>query len=314
MKISKHILFVLVAGFPFLTFAAGNPFLGAKLYVSPTSNAKHWAEANRATRPSDAALMDKIADESLATWFGNWNRDVQSAVNDAVTKATNAGALPVLVAYNIPWRDCRSYSGGVSASVKAYQRWMRSFASGIGNRKAVVLLEPDALASLDCLNSTQQQKRLELIRHAVRVLNGLGGTSVYLDGGHPHWHLPEVMADRLRQAGVGEVRGFTLNVSNFVSTDISVSYGNYLSGLLGGKAFIIDTSRNGLGLAPNYEWCNPEGRALGSQPTTTPSHSLVDALLWVKEPGASDGQCNGGPAAGVFWPEYALGLAKRANW
>jgi endoglucanase len=40
--------------------------------------------------------------------------------------------------------------------------------------------------------------------------------------------------------------------------------------------------------------------------------ALLDALLWIKAPGESDGSCAGGPAAGVWWPAYALGLARRA--
>ena len=34
--------------------------------------------------------------------------------------------------------------------------------------------------------------------------------------------------------------------------------------------------------------------------------------LWIKTPGESDGECHGGPAAGAWWPTYALGLARRA--
>ena len=41
--------------------------------------------------------------------------------------------------------------------------------------------------------------------------------------------------------------------------------------------------------------------------------SLLDAFVWIKRPGESDGTCNGGPPAGSWWPEYALGLAQRAN-
>jgi endoglucanase len=33
-----------------------------------------------------------------------------------------------------------------------------------------------------------------------------------------------------------------------------------------------------------------------------------------RPPGFSDGTCNGGPAAGTWWPDYALGLAERAAW
>jgi endoglucanase len=75
---------------------------------------------------------------------------------------------------------------------------------------------------------------------------------------------------------------------------------------------VIDTSRNGKGPAPENAWCNPAGRGLGADPTGSTGNSLDDAYLWVKQPGASDGTCNGGPAAGQWWPEYALGLAERA--
>ena len=49
-------------------------------------------------------------------------------------------------------------------------------------------------------------------------------------------------------------------------------------------------------------------------PTAEPGKKLVDAYLWVKRPGESDGTCNGGPAAGgcAWSPDYALGLAQRA--
>ena len=82
--------------------------------------------------------------------------------------------------------------------------------------------------------------------------------------------------------------------------------------MLGNKPFVIDTSRNGKG--SNGEWCNPSGRALGASPTANTGDPLVDAFFWLKAPGESDGACNGGPGAGTFWPEYALGLAQRAAY
>jgi endoglucanase len=45
----------------------------------------------------------------------------------------------------------------------------------------------------------------------------------------------------------------------------------------------------------------------------TTGNPLVDALLWVKIPGESDGKCHHGPRAGRWWPSYALGLAERAR-
>jgi endoglucanase len=77
---------------------------------------------------------------------------------------------------------------------------------------------------------------------------------------------------------------------------------------------VIDTSRNGRGPAADGDWCNPLGRALGARPTAATGVWRQDASLWVKHPGESDGPCHGGPAAGQWWPDYALGLAQRAAW
>jgi endoglucanase len=80
------------------------------------------------------------------------------------------------------------------------------------------------------------------------------------------------------------------------------------------KHFVVDTSRNGLGPAPDGGWCNPAGRALGLRPGDYTGVSRQDANLWIKHPGESDGSCNGGPAAGQWWGDYALGLAQRAAY
>jgi endoglucanase len=39
----------------------------------------------------------------------------------------------------------------------------------------------------------------------------------------------------------------------------------------------------------------------------------VDALLWAKPPGESDGACNGGPPAGRWWAEQAIELVENAG-
>lgn len=103
--------------------------------------------------------------------------------------------------------------------------------------------------------------------------------------------------------------------------------------------FVVDTSRDGRGpWAPTpgkyagdpQTWCNPPGAGLGARPQADPAPSafpLLDADLWVKTPGQSDGQCNrslagsttdpewGGitdPAAGAWFPQQALELARNA--
>jgi endoglucanase len=145
-------------------------------------------------------------------------------------------------------------------------------------------------------------------------------TYVYVDAGHSAWVPAQTMVDRLRAAGVTRAHGFSLNVSNFQPDSNLISYGEQISAGLGGTHFVIDSSRNGLGVTFDSHsggcpwWLNPPGRALGKRPTTETGHPLVDAYLWVKYPGGSDGNCGPYPPAGTWMPEYALGLAQRAAY
>ena len=290
----------------------GSALAGVKLYVEADSPARRQADAWRLHRPLDAAHMDRIAAEPQAEWLGGWSGDIRAAVSESVSVAVAAGEVPVLVAYNIPQRDCGSHSAGGAASTAAYRTWIGEFAAGIGGRPAIVVLEPDALAGIDCLTSDDGATRLALLEDAVSVLASHGSVATYVDAGHSAWQSPEVIAARLNSVGISRAQGFSLNVSNFRPTGEEIAYGHAIAKLTGDKHFIVDTSRNGSATA-SKEWCNPTGRALGPVPTTDPGQPLVDAYLWVKRPGESDGSCNGGPPAGAWWPEYALGMAQRAG-
>lgn len=297
-----------VGGAQTVSQAFVNLFSGAKLYVDPVSSARRQADAWRKTRPADAALMDKIASQPIAQWVGGWNIDIGRDIANAVARITGAKALPVFVAYNIPGRDCGQYSAGGARGSDAYRKWIRAFANGLGNQRAVVILEPDALAGMTCLTAALQQERLNLIHDAVRVLKAKRA-AVYIDAGNARWVPAPEMAKRLNRAGIAEADGFALNISNFLGNSVSIAYGTELSKLVGGKHFIIDTSRNGQNATQAGNWCNPTGQRVGTPPTTNTGNVLVDAFLWIKTPGESDGTCGGGPAAGKWWAEYALGLA-----
>lgn len=281
---------------------------GIRLFVDGDSPARRQADAWRHSRPSDAKLMSYIASQPMARWIGGWTSDVRRDVSDFVSRAASEGTAPVLVAYNIPSRDCGSYSGGGAQDATRYGNWIRSFADGLGGHRAVVILEPDALGQVGCLTPDRQAARYHMLSDAVHTLKSAGGL-VYIDAGNAHWVSSDVMASRLRQAGIDAADGFALNVSNYFSTSDNVRFGNDLSRRVGGKHYVIDTSRNGMG--GGNGWCNPSGQALGAAPTTNTGVPLADAFLWVKHPGESDGTCNGGPKAGAWWPEYALGLAQR---
>lgn len=288
-----------------------SPFSGATLYVDPDSNAAQQAEEWQASRPDDAELLLLIAAQPTAKWFGDWNDDIAEDVATATTTITEAGALPVFVAYNIPNRDCGGYSAGGAADAAAYLDWIEDFADAIGDRAAVVILEPDAAALVSCLSDEDREIRFSLLSQAVTTFKAKPAISVYIDAGNSTWFDADEMADSLAQAGIANADGFSLNVSNFYTTDENLVYGETLSALVDDKHFIIDTARNGLG--SNGEWCNPSGRALGDNPSVDTGYDLIDALLWIKPPGESDGECNGGPPAGEWWVEYALELARLAS-
>lgn len=298
--------------------AEGNPFQGLKLWVDPESLAMQTARSLRNTDPEKAKLLDKIAQQPQGLWVGHWNRDVQPYVESVIGKAKADGAAPLFILYNLPGRDCGQHSSaGALQTAEQYRRWIREVAAGVGQDKVVFVLEPDALGLLDkaengtrCLTAEKQKERLALLWDAVKVLRQNPNAAVYLDAGHAHWVPVETMADRLERAGIEDANGFSLNTSNYVRDDENIEYGHQLSKLVGLAPFILDSSRNGNGQDPKQQWCNPPGRKLGKLPTTETADPLIHAYLWLKRPGESDGECNGGPKAGAFWLDQALELAK----
>ncbi len=291
--------------------SGNNVFAGQKLYVNPSSDPKRTADQWRSSRPQDAYQLDKIASGAETVWLGGWNSDISGFVKNKVQEIKNQGALPVFVAYNIPNRDCGQYSAGGVSGANEYKSWIQKIADSIGDNKAAVIIEPDALTLTNCLGSGVDA-RYSLIKDAVAILKSKAHIGVYIDAGHPEWIGADDMANRLQKSGIAQADGFALNISNFFTTQDNINYGSQISSKVGGKHFVIDTGRNGVGPTADRQWCNPKGMALGARPTTSTGNSLVDAFLWVKGPGGSDGNCNGGPNAGDWWPDYALEIAKRS--
>ena len=133
---------------------------------------------------------------------------------------------------------------------QTYETWVNGFAAGLGDRPAVVILEPDALAELSaCRGNAQQQARLQMLSYAVQTLHS-ENDHVYLDAGHSNWVPAAQMAARLEAADIAQAYGFSLNVSNYEPTGQQISYAHELDRDLGmPKRFVIDTSRNGAGSA-----------------------------------------------------------------
>lgn len=163
----------------------GNPVqLTSGFYVDPNSNPAAWVQNN----PNDGrrtAIQNSIASKPMARWFGNWSNPIGTSVGSFVGAADAADKLPVLVAYNIPGRDaCGGHSGGGAGTPAAYRAWIHDFAVAIGNRPAVVVIEPDSLGDFNCMNADQIAERNGMLTYAVQQFKDLAPNAwAYLDGG-----------------------------------------------------------------------------------------------------------------------------------
>jgi len=232
------------------------------------------------------------------------------------------------------------------------------------NQKITVVLEPDSLGNLvtnmavpTCAAAEQIYRRG--MAYAIATLS-LPNVYIYVDGAHAGWlgwpkNLPkgaQLFKEVLDAAGGADrIRGFAINVSNYdpprdpngakrsnpddPSQD-ELGYAEDLAAALAklgvtGKGFIIDTSRNGKAYIRSTpgNWCNVKGAGLGERPRVAPAPN-IDAYLWIKTPGESDGTADpkaarfdencvaddampGAPEAGELFAPYLLELAKNAT-
>lgn len=282
------------------------------LYRHGDSQVLDWVRANRSD-PRRPLIESRIAAHPAAVWFAEYAPGTITSRVRAVT--SNAGSrVPVVVPYAIPDRDCGGASQGGAPDLVAYDAWIGKFAAGLGSGEVIVILEPDAIALSECLSAKERTARHASLARAGRTLKAANPKArVYYDAGHSGWNAAAKQAGRLRAAGAASPAssdGVFTNVSNFHRTDSEAAYAREVLSALGGPAglgAVIDTSRNGNGAPADGEWCDPAGRGLGPSPTLRTGQARIDAYLWVKLPGESDG-CKGAP--GTFTPGYAYDLAR----
>lgn len=288
--------------------AAQAPHRGSAFLVPAESSA---ALASESGTDAERAAAAYLAAEPTAYWLTP-ERDPIGGVGERIAQlaaeAQAQSASLALVIYGLPERDCGNHSAG-GLDQADYDTWTTEIAVAIESARVAVavILEPDSLAlATECGNLAARVPQLQ------RVIDKLQSpqTWIYLDGGHSNWHPAAETARLLQQVGLDKVRGFTLNVSNFNASADEVAYAHAVARAVGGGVHaLIDTSRNGAG--SNGEWCNPAGRSVG-EPSGSFGDDVVDTNLWIKPPGESDGPCNGGPAAGVWWPAAAVELTRSA--
>lgn len=366
------------------------------LFTNPDSSTAGAAAMLTGLARQDALRLARMPS---ATWFTSGTpAEVEAGVRKLIDRSARSGQMPVIVAYNIPYRDCALYSAGGAADSSAYLAWIRGFAAGIGDRPAIVILEPDGLGVIPwhrMLSGAMEpcqpagegesaaERRYDQLRGAVDILSVLPNARVYLDGTASNWLAPGEIAGRLVKANVAKTAGFFLNVSNYEADDRLIPYAGWISDCIAlvlhgrldprqcpdpslpkseassavwrstdraydqlfrstglkrdaarQKHAVLDTSRNGRGSWPApagkfkdaETWCNPPGRGLGRRPTLDTGNRYVDAFLWIKIPGESDGACLRGtagpadpargmvaPPAGAWFPEQARELIELAE-
>lgn len=285
----------------------GNPFAGAE----PARSPGYLQEVKQAAQAPGVTLWDRLALARLGrntngVWLGQWTspQRLKKTVNATLDAAEDAGTRPVFVLYAMG--GCLGKSEK-SLSPAAYSTFVKNFREAVGTRRASVILEPDALP----FGATKRcAQNIPALREAVQTLAPVKNTlATYVDAGHSSWLPQDRAAVLLREVGISQVRGFSLNVANAQGVETLLLYGDRLAQTLS-ASYVVDTARSG-GDAPQ-DTCNPTTVRPGQRSRAVLSSPTLDAYLWVKPPGESDGACKGAPQEGTFWRAYAQAFALRA--
>jgi endoglucanase len=242
----------------------------------------------------DAARIVAMTSVPYATWFTDGTpKQVKAAVKKTMKLAGKQ--VPILVAYNVPYRDCAQYSAGGAADTDAYKAWIDAFAEGIGTSKAVVILEPDGLGIIP-YNTTiygaedwckpevvdaegnsvpapgaSPEERYAQLNYAVdSILAKAPDAAIYLDGTHSGWLGVGEAAYRLNTAGVERAQGFFLNVSNYRATEELSQFGQWVSACIKAATGGADWA---LG---HFDWCPSQyNAALGYALDYSPEYAAT---------------------------------------
>lgn len=279
-------------------------------------------------RWEDHDFAYRIAGTAQARWAGSWedNVRVEGLAREVYTKAAAEGRIGLVAYQGMRDYPCERAAGDPSleqAYIARTEALVRTLPDS--GAEAWIILEP---ALLPTLNTCQGDPRGVWLAAAVQMIARAGGV-VYLDAsswtdGEPSQAGQYV--EELIAAGVDMryIAGFALNIGRYHSTESQIEWGNGfidelhrrlvvapIQGIDPGQAgpgIIIDTSRNGVPLTGPQ--CNPPEAGLGAPPRLV-GEGVLDAAVWIKRPGESDGSCNEGLAVGQFSLAKALELARQ---
>lgn len=296
----------------------------------------------------DAAAQQKKAGVPVVTVFAVYDlpeRDCSAVASNGELTIANGGEK----------RYQKEFIDKIAAAFKAHPK-----------QRVVAVVEPDSLPNIATNLSVPKCAAAEAVyrrsvAYAIKTL-ALPNVSLYLDAAHAGWlgwsgnrgKIAKIFSEVLAEAGgSGKIRGFATNVSNYDTlkggdlaklqptdpcpdelTYVQLLNASVTEAGIAGKAFIIDTSRNGRsGIRTNSgSWCNIKGAGLGERPQASPA-PFIDAYYWIKPPGDSDGGADlakpgydemcggpkapdsapGAPRAGQWFGSYFIELVKNAN-
>ncbi|KAI5268188.1 glycoside hydrolase [Aureobasidium subglaciale] len=206
----------------------------------------------------------------------------------------------------------KAYVDSIAAVVKKHSK-----------TKIVLLIEPDSLGNLVTnLGVAKCQEAHDAyisgVEYALKTLN-FDNVAMYIDGAHSGWlgwpanigPAADLFASVYAGAGKPKaLRGLVTDVSNYNGFDLvskpvytesnpnydEKHYINAIAPLLEAQGFpahfIVDQGRSGVQPTAQLQqgdWCNVVGTGFGIRPTTNTGDPLVDAFVWVKPGGESDG-------------------------
>jgi endoglucanase len=315
---------------------AGASTIASRIGINPKSlpNDLSWARfkqehAAAIANNAEASLLAKIADQPEANRFSLYSAGggpgaVYGQVHKIVcdNMAADPNSIPIFTTFFLYQAGYCETKSTILAHRATFERQINEMARGIDRRPAVMLLELDAVGASRCMQRNGGLPYWEAdMRYESEKMAALPHTVVYIEGGYADGNDPRYTAKVLNAAGISKIRGFFTNDTHEDWTINEVRWGQRVSRLTHGANFIVNTATNGQGpLIPanrvrsgNEILCNPPGRGIGPLPQVNPGPAHVDAFLWTAPPGNSSGSCNGGPAAGSFWPAKAEGMSERAN-
>jgi endoglucanase len=195
------------------------------------------------------ALLGRLALEPRALFIGSWIASSRiKSVAAQIVQGTQQGDPNALTQFGTfeltPWEG--AWSGGGQWNVNDAERWYKGLAAGIGNARALVILQVD----LPFAAGTPNQQPETIDAYGTEALSADPHTTVYIDGGAYGWLSPAQQGALLISNGIRHARGFSVNDTQYGSMRQELEYGAQVVAYLkhhgvAGKHFLVNTAQNG---------------------------------------------------------------------